>query len=255
MLNMYDKVARPLERRFKNKIYKLLMEQLKEIIAATNRVLNDTKDNGISKEEAKKKAEEVIKHFKIDEGIQTFMLALLPEWINAGKIGAKLFEQIQSINSGGKLFAIIKDEYLEWLNTYGGDQIKLINQTTKELTREIIEKGLINGDSTSKIIDRLSSKITDYSKNRAKNIAETEIHNTIMKANAISGEKSGFKYKTWISSRDSAVRVSHRSLDGEVRRIDEPFSNGGMYPGDSSLPAKEVCHCRCIVKYQMSEKD
>ncbi len=255
MLNMYDKVAKPAERRFKNKIYKLLMEQLKEIIAATNRVLNDTKDNGISKEEAKRKAEEVVNQFKIDEGIQTFMLALLPEWINAGKIGAKLFEQIQLTNSEGTLFGIIKEEYLEWLNTYGGDQIKLINQTTKELTKEIIQEGLINGDSTSKIIDRLSSKITDYSKSRSKNIAETEIHNTIMKANAMSGEKSGFKYKTWIGSRDSAVRLSHRSLDGEVRKIDEPFSNGGMYPGDSALPAREVCHCRCVIKYQMSEKD
>ncbi|HDK7314615.1 TPA: minor capsid protein [Clostridium botulinum] len=253
MLNMYDKVAKPAERRFKNKIYKLLMEQLKAIIAATNRVLNDTKDNGISKEEAKKKAEEVVKKFKIDEGIQTFMLALLPEWINAGKIGVKLFEQIQLTNSEGTLFGIIKEEYLEWLNTYGGNQIKLINETTKELTREIIEKGLINGDSTSKIIDGLSSKIYDYSKSRAKNIAETEIHNTIMKANAMSGEKSGFKYKTWISSRDSAVRVSHRSLDGETVKIDEPFSNGGMYPGDSRLPAKEVCRCRCVARYLLED--
>ncbi|WP_163249690.1 phage minor head protein [Clostridium niameyense] len=252
---MYDKLSRPLERKFKNKIYKLFMEQLKNIILRFKAIMNDTKDNGISEEDARKRADEIIKQLKIEEGVQTFMVALLPEWINAGKIGSQLFEQIHGTSTEGKLFGIIKEDFLLWLNTYGGNQIKLINQTTKEITREVITDGLINGVSTDEIANTLAKKITDYSKKRAVLIAETEIHNTIMRGNDISAIKSGFKYKKWISSRDSAVRPSHQALDGKVVKIDEDFKPGLAYPGDSRAPAKEVCRCRCVIKYQMSEKD
>lgn len=61
----------------------------------------------------------------------------------------------------------------------------------------------------------------------------------------------GIKYvKVWDSSHDSRVRPSHQRLTGEEREIDEPFSNGLMYPGDSSGSWEEVANCRCKVKYK-----
>lgn len=61
----------------------------------------------------------------------------------------------------------------------------------------------------------------------------------------------GIKYvKVWDSSHDSRVRPSHQRLTGEEREIDEPFSNGLMYPGDPSGSWKEVANCRCKVKYK-----
>lgn len=63
--------------------------------------------------------------------------------------------------------------------------------------------------------------------------------------------KFGIKYvKVWDSSHDSRVRPSHQRLTGEEREIDEPFSNGLMYPGDSSGSWEEVANCRCKVKYK-----
>lgn len=36
-----------------------------------------------------------------------------------------------------------------------------------------------------------------------------------------------------------------RKVDGEIREIDEKFSNGLMFPGDPSGGAAEVVNCRC----------
>lgn len=34
-------------------------------------------------------------------------------------------------------------------------------------------------------------------------------------------------------------------VDGEIKELDEPFSNGLMKPGDSGAPVEEVVNCRC----------
>lgn len=61
-------------------------------------------------------------------------------------------------------------------------------------------------------------------------------------------DKAGIRMKKiWLSAGDDRVRDSHRELDGEERYIDEPFSNGGMYPADPSLDAEEYYNCRCTV--------
>ena len=36
-------------------------------------------------------------------------------------------------------------------------------------------------------------------------------------------------------------------VDQEIRNIDEPFSNGLMFPCDPNGSASEVCNCRCAL--------
>lgn len=54
--------------------------------------------------------------------------------------------------------------------------------------------------------------------------------------------------KRWVAVMDERTRVSHASINGEVVPVDEPFSNGLMYPGDPSGPPEEVCNCRCTME-------
>lgn len=55
----------------------------------------------------------------------------------------------------------------------------------------------------------------------------------------------------WDAASDSATRDSHRAMDGQRRRLGEPFQSGlgslMQYPGDTSLgaPAEDVISCRC----------
>lgn len=53
--------------------------------------------------------------------------------------------------------------------------------------------------------------------------------------------------KTW-EVNSGNPRASHAAMAGETVPYDEPFSNGAMWPGDSSaLDAAEVANCQCSV--------
>ena len=54
--------------------------------------------------------------------------------------------------------------------------------------------------------------------------------------------------KQWMATLDKRTRDSHRALDQETVPMDQPFSNGLMYPGDMSMAhskPEEVYNCRC----------
>lgn len=51
--------------------------------------------------------------------------------------------------------------------------------------------------------------------------------------------------KQWDATLDKRTRPSHARVDGEIRELDEPFSNGLMRPGDPRGRAAEVINCRC----------
>ena len=59
-------------------------------------------------------------------------------------------------------------------------------------------------------------------------------------------KEAGVAQHEWLTNRDDNVRPSHVSLDGEVRIIGTPFSNGLMYPLDPAGSAQETVNCRCV---------
>ena len=58
-------------------------------------------------------------------------------------------------------------------------------------------------------------------------------------------EKGADVVKQWDAALDGRTRESHRRGDGEIRELDEKFSNGLMFPGDPNGGAAEVVNCRC----------
>lgn len=256
MLAAYDRIILNSERKFKNKITKIINDQVSKIVKALIKYMKEKKDdNGISDEEAQKQAEEItaiiVSGILDEEGAQIIMKELLPLWLDAGKIGNDFFNQIQFVNpEDGTLFSIINDDYLTWLNTYGASQVKGINATTQKLVQDIIQKGLKNGDSTDKIANDLVEQIGEYTKGRALNICQTETHNSFMKGNFMSAKASNFQNKTWVTAGDERVRETHQELDGMTINIDKDFKENLAYPGDSRAPASEVCRCRCILTYE-----
>lgn len=57
-------------------------------------------------------------------------------------------------------------------------------------------------------------------------------------------QQSSKAVKTWIVT-SSNPRASHAAMDGETVGIDEPFSNGLMWPGAMGADADEVAGCQC----------
>ena len=244
-----------MEKAFKKAIKKILQAQGKAIINAFIKLMTEKKANGMSKDEAEKKANELIdKIFKAIEagyGTDKIVKELLPLWTESGKLGNQFLNNIQFTKpEDGTLFAVINDDYTDWLDTYGADMVTNVNQTTKDITKQIIKDGLVNGDSTAKIAKALSDKIEEYSESRSTMIALTETHNSFMKGNFMTAETSGFKYKTWITAGDSHVRASHQELNGMKIEIDKDFKSGLGHPGDDRAPASETVYCRCILYYE-----
>ena len=53
--------------------------------------------------------------------------------------------------------------------------------------------------------------------------------------------------KQWMAALDERTSVSHRHLDGEIKAVNEKFSNGLMHPGDTAGRPAEVYNCRCTM--------
>lgn len=252
LLKLYDRIIDPVEKKYTKLIYKFLSNQAEDIKKAFLKHFKEKKSDGISKEEAEKQAQEIVDNieYSIDSGTQTLMEILLPLWINAAELGNQFLNNIQFTKpADGTLFSVIREDYLTWLKDYGAEKVVGVNQTTKDITKRIIRDGLIKGDSTSVIADNLVEKIKEYSKKRAITIVNTEAHNSFSRGNFMSANANGFKYKTYITAGDSHVRPSHKAMNNQKRKINEKFSNGGMYPGDPNLPARETILCRCILFY------
>lgn len=85
--------------------------------------------------------------------------------------------------------------------------------------------------------------------NNAKRIARTEGHRiqqtSTRDAQLAAKARGADVVKQWDAALDGRTRDSHRHVDGEIRELDEKFSNGLMFPGDPSGPAAEVINCRC----------
>lgn len=100
----------------------------------------------------------------------------------------------------------------------------------------------------------LEHRADDYWTSEKRSIAIS-----VNEANSIMGYQQlqdaierGYTRKTWITERDNKVRETHREVDRETKEIKEYFLVGNslmMYPHDFSAEAKEVCGCRCSIKY------
>ena len=110
----------------------------------------------------------------------------------------------------------------------------------------LLETAAASGQSERGLADSIREAFDQTYEGRAETVARTETASAYGSASQASLEDSSWTHKRWLSAHDSAVRDSHREMDGEVVPVDERFSNGLMFPGDPDGPAEEVINCRCV---------
>lgn len=128
----------------------------------------------------------------------------------------------------------------------------------KDLQKKIsgeISRGLATGQMFAEIARNISG-YARINLNNAMRIARTEGHRIQCKASMDACNKAKSKgadvVKQWDASLDRKTRKSHRKVDGEIRELDEPFSNGLDYPGEPKGKASEVINCRCALLQRAS---
>lgn len=126
---------------------------------------------------------------------------------------------------------------------YNVDALKV--DLTRELSRGIAQS------LTYAEIARNIQNVTGVDKNKAMRIAKTEGHRVSQEATynvQLKAKERGAEIvKQWDSTLDGRTRDSHRKVDGEIRELEEKFSNGLMFPSDPNGQASEVINCRCAL--------
>jgi hypothetical protein len=127
-----------------------------------------------------------------------------------------------------------------------GEDVALLK---KKITAQV-SRGISTGMSFQQVAQQLAG-YTNIGYNNAVRIARTEGHRIqvqgTMDACYKAKEKGADVVKQWDSTLDGATRESHQAVDGEIRELDKPFSNGLIFPGDPSGGAAEVVNCRCAL--------
>ena len=132
-----------------------------------------------------------------------------------------------------------------WINAKVSVFAKNVNNNTADNLRRTLKQSMEAGEGIKEAEKRIE-KVYDMARGyRTERIARTEIisahNNGAMQAYE---QSEVVEKKEWISSRDGEVRDSHQ-IDGEEVDLDQPFSNGLMYPGDPAGAAGDVINCRC----------
>lgn len=139
-----------------------------------------------------------------------------------------------------------------------GEDVGLLK---RKITAQI-SRGVATGMSYSQMAQQLAG-YTKTGYNNAVRITRTEGHRiqqkSTMDACYAARERGADVVKQWDATMDANTRESHQMVDGEIRELDEKFSNGLMYPGDPSGNAAEVINCRCILlqraKWALDQKE
>lgn len=253
LIKQYDKSMANIEKQAEKAFLAYLNDYMTYVSKQYERYAIDTKSDEIDDSEAEQQARKITnKIFDKKYRNKKTLDEIIKIYLVAAQIAEENFTETY-LNNSGTIHAINNKNLLKWLKKYGGDRIVAIDNTTKEITKKIIQEGLENGDSTNDIVRRLTNSSENYNKIRSKRIALTEMHNSYMYSNHTCANANGFRYKKWLTARDNAVRQSHKGLDGMVIKIDEFFPNGLEYPGDWRGSAAETINCRCVLRYMLTE--
>jgi hypothetical protein len=143
-------------------------------------------------------------------------------------------------------------EVIDYFNQYIFTKIVLpISQTTLKDIQKVLKQAISDGWGIDKTVSELKNNpITKY---RTKMIVRTESVAAMNYAQLkVASEKPYETTKTWIAVEDKRTRLAHThaGVDGEIRDLNEAFSNGLQFPGDPSGPANQVINCRCTMSYR-----
>ena len=132
------------------------------------------------------------------------------------------------------------------LYTHLGENVALLK---KKITAQV-SRGIATGMNFKQVAQQLAA-VSNIGFNNAVRIARTEGHRiqvqSSMDACYKAKEKGANVVKQWDSALDARTRESHAKVDGEIRELDEKFSNGLRFPGDPHGKAGEVINCRCAL--------
>ncbi len=191
-----------------------------------------------------KDVEESLRAWAVAEvGIVTeFSLPFVEEFIReAGEEAMRLVDPADD-------FSMTAPEVTKFIKARAKFMARSTTVTTLEELSETLGAGIDAGEGVALLVNRIDEVFSDFPLFRSRMIARTEATAANNKGFIEAYRQSGVaNAKEWIATLDGKTRDSHSGLNGKIVGLDEEFSNGLMFPGDSSGGADEVINCRCVL--------
>ena len=131
------------------------------------------------------------------------------------------------------------------LDTYTFEASEKTKARVNKEINDILGQGYREGWGPRDVAQKIQARFQQLSDYEARRIAQTEINTTRNMVQYDRLVEDEMPYKIWHAAHDSRTRKSHLDVDEEIVPIDQPFSNGLMYPGDKSGKIEEWVNCRC----------
>lgn len=128
-----------------------------------------------------------------------------------------------------------------------GTMDRIIGDIMENLSESYVQ-GLGIDDAAGEL-DKVFTSMEDF---ELKRIARTEINQAQNTGAYMTEQELGIDYHQWWTAQDDRVRgndpadiADHVYLHGQIVKVGEPFSNGLLYPLDTSGDISEWINCRC----------
>lgn len=162
------------------------------------------------------------------------------QWADVSRvIGTRLRRELESAPLGGVIRSRM-DEQVTLIKSLPLDAAKRVH----ELTLEAAVTSARAGEIAKEIM-----RSGEVSESRAMLIARTEVSRTATELTRARAERVGSTHFYWRTTGDSDVRRSHKALNGQVFRWDDPPE---CDPGHRALPGA-IWNCRCWPEPIISE--
>lgn len=187
------------------------------------------------------KAESALRSLsEFDDGGRTLQ-ATLSEVGNAMILGGRELIKRLAIDIS---FSLANPRAVSYMERRGAELVTQINETSRKRLRTILSTGIDEGWSYSKLASAIRTRFEDFSRQRARAIAITELGNAYTESMSIVGHQlqaQGIKMqKRWITVGDSRVDPIDCAPNGAAGWI--PMKQ--LFPSGAAQPlAHTLCRC------------
>lgn len=238
----------------RNAYHGILQKRFKPLYVAIGDDIAKRAENGSVAKKKESISKAILSHTKDWEKTMTAVYMVIIE-----DFGKDTSEQMSlDIGMQVKAFNPFSSYVRAWIAKNAAKSVKTVLETQIGSLHNIIVAGVDGGLTNSQIAAEIRAFYDANADFMSMRVARTETTKAAGYAQREAALEGGANEKEWISSRDDRVRGSdkgdtanHIEMDGEVQDINEPYSNGLMFPGDDSTnDLDEFMECRCVEKHR-----
>lgn len=232
----------PIEQRYQRALKGYLGEQRDEVLQRLNSSSIVKREASFAGGAERKDIEEIL--FELDDQTGKLREVSRPYFEEAiARGGASVWAEV---GASGSFSPASPDSRIQI--DYQLRQLRGIPERIRARVEQEIAAGLSADESPAEIAARIDGLYRGLTGARVQTIARTEVARAYNETRWTAMRQLGIEQAEWLTARDERVRVEpfDHDIDGQLRRLGEPFTNGLRFPNDPTGAPGNIINCRCV---------